>query len=292
MLRLIAPAKLNLTLRVLGKRPDGYHELETLFERIDLCDELTFSPAPHNLSLTCDRMSCGEDNLVMKAARLLQREAEMKRGAAIHLVKRIPVAAGIGGGSSDAAATLRGLNQLWKLGMSVERLKELGMELGSDVPVFLEDAPFVIGRDRGDRGERLDGIEVTIWHVLVVPRQRLSTADIFDAFDARVGESSLTAVPSSINIATHALRNGSLAELAKGLHNDLQPEAIRRCPVIADILSCLKELGCLASCVSGSGSAVFGLCDGADSAQTIADSIRPRAPEFGDAHVVRTWMPA
>src|SRR3989338_4027724 len=102
-----APAKLNLYLRVLGKRPDGYHEIETLFERIDLADELTFEPA-HDLALTCDdpTLSCGEENLILKAARGLQQG----RGARIHLTKRIPIAAGLGGGSSDAAATLLGLN--------------------------------------------------------------------------------------------------------------------------------------------------------------------------------------
>ena len=117
-LRLRAPAKLNLYLRVIGRRPDGYHELETLFERLDLSDELAFAPQPSGVALTCDDpgLSCGEDNLVMKAAHLLRRACGATQGAVIHLTKRIPIAAGLGGGSSDAATTLVGLNRLWSVG--------------------------------------------------------------------------------------------------------------------------------------------------------------------------------
>ena len=139
MILLRAPAKLNLYLRVIGKRPDGYHEIETLFERIDLADELTLEAHPDQLLLTCDdpTLSCGEDNLVLNAARLLRQVSGTMQGARIHLIKRIPIAAGLGGGSSDAAATLVGLNQLWGLGLEPGRLQELGASLGSDVPFFL-----------------------------------------------------------------------------------------------------------------------------------------------------------
>jgi len=132
MIRLRAPAKLNLYLRVLGQRPDGYHEIETLFERIDLADELTFEPA-QTLSLTCDEptLSCGADNLVLRAARTLQEATGTKAGVRIHLAKRIPIAAGLGGGSSDAAATLLGLNELWGLRVSRQRLVELAASSAS-----------------------------------------------------------------------------------------------------------------------------------------------------------------
>ena len=202
-LRLRAPAKLNLYLRVLGKRPDGYHEIETLFERIDLADELTIEPHPDQLLLTCDapELSCGEDNLILKAARLLQQVGGTHQGARLHLIKRIPIAAGLGGGSSDAAATLLGLNRLWGLGLTPSRLRELGASLGSDVPFFLADAPWAIGRGRGEVCEPLDlprlqrsslgangePVEpeplpggLSLAHVLVVPNIRLSTKDIYE----------------------------------------------------------------------------------------------------------------
>ena len=275
MLRLPAPAKLNLSLRVLGRRPDGYHEIETLFERIDLADELTFEPH-EALALTCTdpALSCGEDNLVLRAARALQQESGLTRGARIHLVKRIPIAAGLGGGSSDAAAALLGLNALWDLRWARARLAELGARVGSDVVFFLTDAPFAIGRGRGERCEPVAGARA-LAHVLAVPPERLATADVYAAWDREAGpEIGLTVPAPSSSMVAHALHNGSLGELAKGLWNDLQPIAIRRCPVIATIQSLLCRLGCEGVSVSGSGPAVFGICRDAAQAEAVAESLR------------------
>jgi 4-diphosphocytidyl-2-C-methyl-D-erythritol kinase len=265
-----APAKLNLYLRVLGRRPDGYHEIETLFERIDLADELTFAPAKA-ISLTCSDaiLSCGEDNLVIRAARLLQQARGTTAGARIHLTKRIPIAAGLGGGSSDAAATLLGLNELWSLHLERPRLLALAAELGSDVPFFLCEAPFAIGRGRGERCEELP-VDARLAHLLIIPKARLSTKDIYAA-----GDFNLTASKPSVTMVTHALSNGpALAGLATGLWNDLQPEAIRRCPSIAVILSELRNRGCRGVSLSGSGPAVFGLCRDAAHAQQILSEWR------------------
>lgn len=288
MFRLHAPAKLNLYLRVLGKRPDGYHELETLFERIDLADELTFEPAA-TLSLTCSEpsLSCGEDNLVLQAARLLQQETNTAAGARIHLKKRIPVSAGLGGGSSDAAAALLGLNRLWESELSSSRLVELAGRLGSDVPFFLSPEPFAVGRGRGERCEPLP-TAARLAHVLVVPPERLSTKAVYEggAFD-------LTARKPSITILAHALRNGpALAGLADGLWNDLEPEAIRRCPVIATIQAHLREHGCLGVGMSGSGSAVFGLCADTTQAHEVASRIRRRASGAWRIETVHTEHPS
>ena len=265
MIRLRAPAKLNLYLRVLGKRPDGYHEIETVFERIDLTDEVTFEPAP-SLELTCtdSTLSCGEDNLVVKAARLLQESCGVQAGARIHLVKRIPIAAGLGGGSSDAAATLLGLNTLWALGLKRAHLVRLAAALGSDVPFFLTDAPFAIGRGRGEVCEP-EASQARLTQVVVVPEARLSTREIYAA-----GRFDLTAPKPSSTMLLHALRNGSLGELADGLWNDLEPEAIRRCPIIAAIQAQLRAYECPAVRVSGSGPAVFGLCRDLSHAQGVA----------------------
>lgn len=288
MLRLLAPAKVNLVLRVLGKRPDGYHELETLFERIDLADELTFSPQPSGLTLTCDNssLSCGEDNLILKAARLLQNTFHMHQGASIHLMKRIPIAAGLGGGSSDAATALMGLSQIWNLRVPAERLVALAAQLGSDVPFFLLPQPFAIGTGRGERLEPLPEPHPTLWHVVVTPKVTLSTPEVYAGFDAQKSAErsrmGLTAAGGSITITTHALRNGpDMSGLAKGLGNDLEPEAIRRCPVIHDIRILLRKGGCIATSTSGSGPSVFGLCHDAAAAHAAASSIRTHGkPEW------------
>ena len=287
-------------MRVLGTRPDGYHEIETVFERIDLADELTFEPTSGDaVSLTCADhstfagalpLSCGEENLILRAARLLQQAGGTPAGAAIHLLKRIPIAAGLGGGSSDAAAALMGLNELWGLRWPRARLGELAARLGSDVPFFLGGEPFAIGRGRGERCEPLDlprrrrgslganGEPVEpepipdaprLAHVLVVPPERLATRDVYAG--ARFN---LTAPKPSSSMVAHAIRNGSLGELATGLWNDLAPEAIRRCPVIATIQSLLSRLGCEGGSVSGSGPAVFGLCRDAAQAEAVAESLR------------------
>ena len=276
MIRLLAPAKLNLYLRVLGRRPDGYHELETLFERIDLADELTFTPQERGITVTCDdsTLACGESNLVTKAATLLRQTCGVSQGATIHLTKRIPVAAGLGGGSSDAATTLIGLNRLWGLPLPISRLRELGAQLGADVPVFFEQAPFVMGRGRGDACELVAPPWPTLWHVLVVPPARLSTKDVYEGFD----RSTLTTSRPFSSIVLHALRNGSLRELAEGFVNDLQPEAIRRCPVIQDIQGFLQSYPCLGTMVSGSGPSVFGLCQD----QSQAEAVSQRLHQVGD----------
>ncbi|MBI4341972.1 MAG: 4-(cytidine 5'-diphospho)-2-C-methyl-D-erythritol kinase [Candidatus Omnitrophica bacterium] len=270
MFRLQAPAKLNLYLRILGKRVDGFHELETVFERLDLVDELTFDASPRGLELTCTdpALSCGEDNLVVKAARLLQQVTGTSQGARIHLTKRIPVAAGLGGGSSDAATTLNGLNRLWGIGFDQPSLLQLAAELGSDIAFFLTGSPFAIGRGRGERCEPV-GASCVLAQVLVVPAERLSTKTVYAS-----AQFDLTASKPSSTMIVHALHNGSLGELAQGLWNDLEPEAIRRCPVISVIQSRLRDLGCLGVCVSGSGTSVFGLCADAARAREIAQRLR------------------
>ena len=273
---------------MLGRRPDGYHELETLFERIDLADELAFEPLAGGITVTCDdpTLDCGPENLVTQAARLLQQTCRTTQGAAIRLTKRIPIAGGLGGGSSDAATALIGLNRLWQLGLSQARLQEFGARLGSDVPFFLQEAAFAIGRGRGEQCEPLTGAVPTLWHVLVAPDKRLSTKEIYEAFDRQ--ESVLTEPRASLTMCLHALRNGSLGELAKGLVNDLEPEAIRRCPVIRDLQHVLRAAGCLGVLVSGSGPSVFGVCRDAAQAHRTAQVIRSGSPPAWRIFVVKT----
>lgn len=151
MLRLLAPAKVNLTFEVLGRRDDGYHEVRTILQALSLADELTFE-ASDDLSLTVEPAGAAplEENLVLAAARLLQREAGVSAGAAIHLTKRIPMAGGLGGGSSDAATALLGLQRLWGIGLDAGALRALAAQLGSDVPFFISGGT-ALGEGRGER---------------------------------------------------------------------------------------------------------------------------------------------
>ena len=151
MLRLLAPAKVNLTFEVLGRRDDGYHEVRTILQSLSLADELAFE-ASDDLSLTVEPEGAApvEENLVLAAARLLQREAGVSAGAAIHLTKRIPMAGGLGGGSSDAATALLGLRRLWGLDLDADALRELAAQLGSDVPFFVSGGT-ALGEGRGER---------------------------------------------------------------------------------------------------------------------------------------------
>ncbi|GAA0579672.1 4-(cytidine 5'-diphospho)-2-C-methyl-D-erythritol kinase [Halomonas salifodinae] len=180
VLRLPAPAKLNRLLHITGRRADGYHELQTLFQFLDHGDTLTLSPRNDGeLRLTPTLPGvAAEDNLILRAARMLRDETGCRRGADIHLEKRLPMGGGLGGGSSDAATTLLGLDRLWGLGLPRERLAELGLRLGADVPVFVHGhAAWAEGI-----GERLTPVELdTPWFVVIHPGVSVATPAVFQA---------------------------------------------------------------------------------------------------------------
>ena len=177
-----AHAKLNLTLEVLGPRPDGYHETASIMQTLDLADEITIEPAD-TLTLTCSApFLSGDANLAMQAADLLRRETGTDAGARIRIEKRIPIAAGLGGGSADAAATLNGLNRLWNLNLSNDRLRSIAAKLGSDVP-FLIEGGTAIALGRGERIRRLPTPPNLPWFVLASPKLDLpdKTATMYRA---------------------------------------------------------------------------------------------------------------
>jgi 4-diphosphocytidyl-2-C-methyl-D-erythritol kinase len=267
----LAPAKVNLYLEARGRRPDGYHEIETLILAVDLCDEITLAPDPSGkLCLTCDRaeLSAGEDNLVLKAARLLKERTGCGRGAAIRLVKRIPWAAGLGGGSSDAAATLAGLNELWGLGLPTARLSELGAELGSDVPFFFH-APAAVCTGRGE-GVRPVTTGRSFDIVIVKPEAGLNTAEVYREFAARGAEG---AAPGP-GPAVEALAEGDAEALGKALFNRLQGPAFRLCPPAAELYGRLRASGAAGCLLSGSGSSLFALCRDDREAARVIDDLR------------------
>ena len=252
-IELTAPAKVNLFLKVLGKRKDSYHDLHTLFERIDLCDTIRISKAPQGITVTSDRPITGDprDNIAYKAAELILRHKKVRGGANIRIQKRIPIAAGLGGGSSDAATVLIGLDKLYDLKVSRIALMRMGAKLGADVPFFLFNAPFAIGRSRGDKLEKA-AIRLRPWHLLVYPGHfKASTGEIYAAFDKL--DFALTRYKGNVRMAMPKNWIG----LESLLHNDLGDVVAKTRPIIGRIRQCLVASLGKKVMVSGSGPSLF-----------------------------------
>lgn len=255
-----SPAKLNLFLHITGRRPDGYHQLQTVFQLVDLCDTLTFKtdrlPAGV-LSLRCDQPQVPlDDNLILKAARRLRDLADQPQlSAEITLQKRIPMGGGLGGGSSNAAVTLLALNQLWSLGFSRQRLAELGLELGADVPIF------VLGKNAWATGvgEELEPLELPPRHYLILwPRVHVATGDIFS-------HQQLTRDSAAIKIADFLAGRG---------RNDCEKVVCRLYPEVEEAMNWLNAFG--RARLTGTGSCVFTSFDSREDAEKILDQVPAR----------------
>lgn len=266
-----APAKVNLFLEITGRRDDGYHDIATLMLAVDLCDDLRLRDDPAgDVTLTCPDpgLSAGRDNLVVRAAELLRRKTGCRRGCRVHLEKRIPYQAGLGGGSSDAAAALRGLNRLWRLDVSEGELAAWAGELGSDVPFFLSPGPLAWCTGRGEivRPEPL-GRELDL--VIVCPPVGLSTAEVYGAL-------AVPSVPETGEAVRAAARAGDADALGRAMFNRLQGPAFRLAPVAAEAVDLLRNTGA-AALMTGSGSAAVGLCRGRGQAERCAAAFRAAA---------------
>lgn len=279
-----APAKVNLYLEVLAKRADGYHDIATLMVAVSLCDTLAFKEENSGeIRLECDHpgLTTGPENLVCRAASLLQRHTGCKRGAVIRLTKRIPFAAGLAGGSSDAAATLAGLNRLWRLGLSTGELATLGAELGSDIAFFFA-TPAAWCTGRGERVEPLP-LGCPLWFVLVHPAFGLSTAEVYRGV-------TVPERPESGDAIRQAVQNGDVEAIGRRLHNRLQVVAERLAPEVAALYERLRGLGPAGQLMSGSGSTLFALCRDHDEALRVARGLRA-AEEVGSAGLPgRRWV--
>ncbi|MBF0272849.1 MAG: 4-(cytidine 5'-diphospho)-2-C-methyl-D-erythritol kinase [Magnetococcales bacterium] len=245
----LAPAKVNLALRVVGRREDGYHRLESLMVFFPLYDQLEITPlAGGDLELDCQPAvtGCAEENLVLRAARLLARTTGVGHGARLKLLKRIPDGAGLGGGSSDAALTLLALNRLWGLNLGLEALIELGVALGADIPFFLGGRSALVG----GVGERLTPCPHPLSGamVLVFPGQGVATRQVFQALSGRYPQRD-----QSLGLP------GADADPADWLENDLELPALELLPVIGQARRALLEAGARAALMTGSGSTVFGI---------------------------------
>jgi len=266
------PAKVNLFLEVLGKRPDGYHELASLMLAVDLADSLELAHDDSGqLALTCDQpgLSCGSDNLVAKAAETLRRHSGIRLGARMHLRKRIPMQSGMAGGSSDAAAALIGLNRLWNAGLSTADLKEIGATIGSDVNFFF-DAPAAWCTGRGEMVEPTP-MGMSLHLVLACPMQGLATADVF----RNVRSANQPVHGKAIRLA---LERGDFDGICRHLHNRLQAPAEALCPEIGHVRHALLAAGAPCSLMTGSGSTVFSLCRDRDEAIRVAAKLGAEIP--------------
>ena len=249
-----APAKLNLFLHVIGRRADGYHLLQSAFRLIDRCDWITYFPRPDGSVVRQGEVAgvAEDSDLSVRAARLLQREAGVGSGVSIRLEKRLPMGAGLGGGSSDAATTFLALNHLWDLAWPAAKLAELGLRLGADVPFFIFGrSAFVEGV-----GERLQPLPLEpAWYLVIEPGAVITTGEMFAAPD-------LTRSTKAIKMADF-----SGAWAAGSLHNDLQPVVCARYPAVADAIAWLQQFG--DARMTGSGACVFAPFASASAAQQV-----------------------
>ena len=276
-----APAKINLGLHVLRRRPDGFHDIETVFLRIPWADRLRVEPS-EDLTMSCSDPSLPTDerNLVMKAARLLQRQYRPSTGAHLHLDKRIPYGAGLGGGSSDAAAALRLLNDHWSLGLGDEQLAQHALELGSDVPFFIGPEA-ALGSGRGERLEPLIDLQTDepfrppFPLVVAVPETAVSTAEAYGTITPRdEGRPDLKEVVLS----------GDLDRWRRELINDFERPILRQHPEIEQIKKALESAGAGYTAMSGTGSAVYGFFIDEAAAEAAEEALRQTG------HVTwRTW---
>ena len=270
-MRIVAHAKINWVLDITGERDDGYHLMDMLMQPLALCDTLRIEPADE-LSLRiqgAEGLSTQEDNLILRAGKALRQAAGINAGAAICLAKRIPMGAGLGGGSADAAAALKGLNRFWQIGYGLETLCEIGVKLGADVPFCLHDAP----RRAQGIGEILSPIESRVFPlVLIQPCEALSTKEVFTAYH------SADILSPDTQKAASALALGDLIALKAAAGNVLESASIPLRPQIAQAKAALFENGAAFAQMTGSGSVVFGAFEAESAADRAFEILKNQYP--------------
>lgn len=276
-----APAKINLFLEVLGKRPNGYHDVRIILAPISLCDILVLEntggvieTTTRGVGVPARDVRCFADpgiNLATRAAVLLKKATGYSGGARIHIDKNIPVGGGLGGGSTDAAATLRGLNRLWRTGLSVKELSELGRGLGSDVPAMVY-AGAVIVEGAGERVTRINPDRGTAgrewWLAVVNPGFGVDTGDIYARYS-----SSLTSPRGAFKSMVSAVETGDMELAARNLFNSLEKTIFTKYPLLAMIAEKLRETCALGVLACGSGASLFGLAHSESHARDIVENL-------------------
>ena len=299
-----APAKVNLFLKVLSKRKDSYHNILTLFERISLADTIKISGIPEGIIVKSDKPITKDprDNLVYRAARAILKRGRVRPGVKIEIKKKIPIAAGLGGGSSDAASVLKGINKLFDLRLDVKTLISLGRSIGADVPFFILDTPFAAGKGIGDDITVIK-TRKTLWHLLIYPGFKVNTKDVYKEFDGiktaepgyltlRQGSGSsiellskyLTGKMSGVKISLPVLADYRGMEAM--LYNDLERAAVSKKRAIGYISGSLAKLLGKKFIVSGSGPSLFCLCSTGKEAMRAKRAVLRRVP----AKQRRGWL--
>lgn len=275
-LTLDSPAKLNLTLYVVGKYPNDYHKLITLFHRISLRDTLRLKKKKTpDIHLTCSnsQLACDESNLIIRAYRLLQKKFPKLGGVSVHLTKRIPMGGGLGGGSSNAAFFLLGMKKLYNLPLSKQGAVNLGKQLGADVPFFIYEANQALGKGRGDeiiskpsRGKK--------WFVLVLSPKGLDTRKVYQALSQNLSQASLTKGSHATKMTCDFLKRQDFRRAKGFLYNELEQAAFRLRPSIQKIIAKIIQLGIPAVAMSGSGPSVFAVCPSERDARHLARQLK------------------
>lgn len=277
-----SPCKVNLLLNVLGRRPDGFHELETLIQPVGLHDELEFSVGGDSIELSCNDPALPLDarNLVRRAAAAFFEKAPPVRGVSIHLEKRVPTAAGLGGGSANAALTLSSLNRLFDRPLDDSALGELAASLGSDVPFFLQSGP-AIASGRGESIERLPSFPAleSAWLLLIRPAFGISTPWAYKSLGGF--PEAVSGQPGRAKQLADALREGSLREASGRFYNSLEAPAFQKYPILRMYKRFLLEQGAAAALMSGSGSTTFALFEAESDAARVLEVFCSR---FGTSH--------
>ena len=250
-----SPAKVNLFIEVHGRREDGYHDIETVFQTIDLCDGISLRLTDSEMDFACTVGELEtESNLCLRAANLLRAATGENRGVAIHLDKRIPWAAGFGGGSSNAATTLLGLRELWQLDVNDAELHNLDRQLGADVPFFLRQG-CALGRGIGDELTPIDARGE--WEILIVkPPVSIRTAEVYAALDCEVMQRD---GPRTSSALISGLADGIFREICAGAYNRFESVVMPLQPVVARVKRILQDSGAGVAMLSGTGSGVFAL---------------------------------
>jgi len=273
-LTIFSPAKVNLYLRIVGKRPDGYHELETVMLPLNFGDEIVLQARKTGLTLECDNPTLPTDdsNLALRAAKKLADVFSVTAGAKITLKKRTPLAAGLGGGSSNAASVLMGLNELWELNASQQKLHALAASMGSDINFFMAGGTALcLGR-----GERIKPVpcKLSAAVLLVNPGFGISTKWAYEHWAKAAAESRLTAHPPEVSLLLRALAEDDQAAVSRCLFNSLEAPSVRKFPVLELIKNVMRDGGATGALMSGSGATVFGLFENEPSAKRSAREVR------------------
>lgn len=276
------PAKINLSLDVVGTRNDGYHLLEMIMQTVDLNDYVTVekTDADKEISLTCSTtgVPLTKENTVYKAAKKIMDAFSLDGGVRITLEKKIPMGAGLAGGSTDAAGVIRSMNKLYELNMSPEDMRKIAVEVGADVPYCIEGGTAYV-EGIGEKITKLHPLKKT-WCVIAKPEQSLSTKDIFTSLD----DNGIVKHPDN-KYLVRCIEEENVRALASGMVNVLEQVSIPRCPYIADIKDIMLQFDALGSMMTGSGSAVFGLFENEESAKLCYKRLRDYIKE---AYLVAT----